>query len=251
MLRNLKKARALAAALGLPLLGMVMLAACGFSPWPDRDPVEVNGLPAGAPTWAFNEPRFVMPDDSVWIRVQDIKTGYACTQITSAEVELSPDHSEPGVAAYTTRIRALMPEVPSCPVQDERDTVLPWKVAAPAGVLLQWVNGSGVKGDRAWVVSGDRRHDSLLYLRETTGIIQVGTYTYRDSSLVGEAMLYADSLPPCTFLNRVLGRRSGDTVVVQVESIDIEADLFADNADHEYACRSELHTDSMAVVFGL
>jgi hypothetical protein len=236
------------------------MAACGFSPWPDRQDEEVSGLVTDAPTWAQGERRFVLPGDSLTVKIDGIRVGYACTQITEAGLVVSAEHSGAGVAAFEPFLKALMPGIPECPVQNERDTVLGWRVSANAGLALRLVDKEGNVGDMAWVVAGNRLLDSLVYVKEATGLITVESglgspgarvvYTYRDSSLLGSGMLYADSLPPCTYLNRVLASKSGDTTWVRIEAMDLEPETSQGMdgvVDSAFTCTTDLHQDSLAV----
>jgi hypothetical protein len=122
--------------LALALFLVLTLGACGFSPWPDRQAESVSGLATNAPTWAQGERRFVMPGDSVAVQIGGIRVGYACTHITEAGLVVSVEHSGAGVAAFEPLLKASMPGTPACPLQNTRDTIIGWKVAADAGIGL-------------------------------------------------------------------------------------------------------------------
>jgi len=226
-------------------MAALLLTACGFSPWPDRDPIQTNGLPTGDLKFYPGPRLYLKPGESLQVKISGIVTGYACTQIQSLDLKPDLDLSAAGGPVYVSAIKALVPSLPDCAQENGRDTVVTFAINLPGGKKVWLANSEQDLTDSTSTAVGTWHSDLLLQTKSDSGITASGRYVFTDSSSTGNGFLTADSLPACAALSSAWARRKQDSVFVNVQWV--EQDPAAQ--DLAFPCRDSGYRDSLPVTF--
>jgi hypothetical protein len=229
----------------------LFIGACGLNPWPDDEGTFESNLSYDQLEFSIHPRRFVNLKDSVSVSITGMQTAFSCTKITELTVELNDSASEKNAAAFHAKIRGLFPTIPACGREKGRDTAV-WAdfnglKPGLAIRLIRWPIDTAKDANPpdstsvTYLVSGQSHRDTLVHLKNELNVTTKGSYLYRDTSALGAARLYADSLPSCAYLNWAQGKKHLDTTWIFFESISL------DSAVAEWECPSEPHSDSISI----
>jgi hypothetical protein len=240
----------------LALLGVVGIATlipgCGFEPWPDREPLLIEDLPARALFIATPPQRFFHATDSLTLTISGMRTGYACTRILQVTINQDTVDSDSSHFLLRPLIQAEVPTTPSCAIETKRDTTVQtlWQGRRPATLYLVGSSKDTSESlkdfdDTVIVVAGKSHLDTLVHVKNESGITSKGFFTFQDTVAKQLAQLRVDSLPPYAALNFAWAERLGDTVKVEIGWSDVDS-----QTDRSvFKCDSTFHSDSLPVFF--
>lgn len=204
------------------LLGLALLPGCTDREWPDREPLAVDPAPVDSLEFLPAGSRFVL-EDSLTPVLFRFRSGYACTRLTAFGLDLRAS-ADP--AGYLPRLALELPPQPDCPLDTgARDSVLLHRFTSADRPVARLFNARGgapaLVMDTASVVRGILSMDSLK-LKASADTASRGRFRYRDSTGTLRRQLWADSLPPCEFLNHAEYRRNGDTLAVRFSWVTLD-----------------------------
>lgn len=214
----------------------ILLAACGQSVYPDRDPVTVENIRVEGARFLPLGGRFILADSASSIRLIGIHTGYRCSEILEMGLAAMPTGNPP---AFLPSTRIRLPAAPDCAVDSAgRDTSITRAFPAGPDTVVRLANSSGVITDAATVIRGTLQFDSLIAV-PTLGFITKGPWVFRDSSVNAPRKLFGDSLSSCRKFNHATWSKSKDTVKVRLSFVTFDSAAAPDS------CHGAFRLDSL------
>ena len=182
-------------------LGLILtVTGCSQATYPDRsthvsDSVSVDHVlfwPAGL--------RYLAVGESTIVELAGLQRGFINSRILECRIGIVDSAADS--AALQPYVRIELPADPTGAVEGEGvDTSLRIAVTRPAGSMLYLRTRNRVRTDSVRMVAAVVYAESLTYVRDTTGRITKGKFTFRDSSSSHpDRTVYGDSLRRCETL---------------------------------------------------